>query len=290
MNFSRKTLRIIILALILIFIIIAIITNKYNPIAAIVNNDVIRYNSFIKQYNQDETYGLVYDKKSALDNNITELLILQNAKSLDTNIPEELVDKQLSQLGSEEDIIRKLNEMGLTIEESKSNIRRSLTVWSMKEYITRDVQITETEAIDFFNKYKEDFNIPETRIIKTEINSIIETSTYSENDFQEVWSNQTITQEVFSVKNENTILGPYNIDKGTLYITILGINQEKQVSYEEVSEKVKEVLLRQKEELVYNEWLDSLKSQANIIIVTGTEKTISGILKSLYFDIKLLLN
>lgn len=274
--------------LIVLFILFFLIATKYNPISVIVNHQILRYDSFVKKFTSDAKFGFVTDKNSALYRYSNDLIVLQKGREQGITISEELIDHQLNQLGNKEEINEKLKKMGLTLEESRENIKNSLIAWELKESVTSNVQVTELEAKGFFNKNRSDFKYPETRNIKTEIQNHTESSLYTKDELEERW-NKLIAVDAFKEKVGAT-LGPYRIGNDNLTVTVMSVSPIREISYEEAKDQIETMLLRQKKQSIYTQWLNTTRSNSEIINVLGTKKSILGIVKSLLIDLKIFLS
>jgi peptidyl-prolyl cis-trans isomerase SurA len=148
-------------------------------IVAIVNDDVItlsqykQYHDSVYQMLRSQVQGEEFDKEyertkgEILNNMITEVLLLQQAKQKQINVAEQLKMyienlKKQNNIESDEQFREELLKQGLTYEQFsrqvEENIMRQAVIF---QEVDRSIVIEEAEAIDYYKLHPEEFVEPE---------------------------------------------------------------------------------------------------------------------------------
>lgn len=95
---------------------------------------------------------------------LERILIYNEYKSLDFELPESLVNKRLDAIiatraeGDRERFIEMLKMQDLTIEKFKETIHKDIVFrWMMNEFVYRDIHITPSEVLEYFRTHKDEF-------------------------------------------------------------------------------------------------------------------------------------
>ena len=98
---------------------------------------------------------------------IDDEMLQQRAAKLNLVATDEEVDAKLSELKApytQEEFDQNLKAKGMTLEEARRQIRRSLTsVKLMNKEIISKINITDADVANYYNQNKSDFNVPEPR-------------------------------------------------------------------------------------------------------------------------------
>jgi peptidyl-prolyl cis-trans isomerase SurA len=99
--------------------------------------------------------------RELIDNEI----LMQRAQKLGLLATDEEVQSKLNELkasGTQEQFEARLKEQGLTLDDLKQNIRRSLTIDKvLNKEITSKIDITDSDITDYYNAHKVEFNLIE---------------------------------------------------------------------------------------------------------------------------------
>lgn len=98
---------------------------------------------------------------------IDDEIIQQRAAKLNLTASDEDVNAKLTEikaLSTQEEFDRKLNASGMTLDDLKRDVRRSLTETKLlnKEILSK-INITDAEITDYYNSHKSEFNLIEPR-------------------------------------------------------------------------------------------------------------------------------
>jgi peptidyl-prolyl cis-trans isomerase SurA len=142
--------------------------------AAIVNNKEIKlaqvekiFQNKVKQSNQipslDEAQSLRLDILQQL---ITDEILLQKAAKEKLEVTDAEIDTKLSDLkknSTEERFRQYLKDQGLTSEDLRGELKKSLTIEKLyNKEINPKINISEADISEFFNKNKQNYNLPDT--------------------------------------------------------------------------------------------------------------------------------
>ncbi len=143
-------------------------------VAATVNGRAITYAELDRQYKRQfpqQPEGatpdqVLFQKLELLRAMIDEEILLQRAEKLSLLARDEDVDARLNEIKApytQEEFQKQLDAQGMTLEELKSQIRRSLSIEKLlNREIGNQIVISEKDVTDFYNANKAMFRFPET--------------------------------------------------------------------------------------------------------------------------------
>ncbi|MFZ5927807.1 MAG: peptidylprolyl isomerase [Acidobacteriota bacterium] len=143
-------------------------------VAATVNGRAITYSDLDKQYKRQfpqQPEGttpdqVLFQKLELLRAMIDEEILLQRAEKLSLLARDEDVEARLNEIKApytQEEFQKQLDAQGMTIEELKSQIRRSLSIEKLlNREIGNQITISDKDVTEFYNSNKAMFRFPET--------------------------------------------------------------------------------------------------------------------------------
>jgi peptidyl-prolyl cis-trans isomerase SurA len=143
-------------------------------VAATVNGRAITYADLDKQYKRQfpqQPEGatpdqVLFQKLELLRAMIDEEILLQRAEKLGLLARDEDVEARLNEIKApytQEEFQKQLDAQGMTLEELKSQIRRSLSIEKLlNKEIGNQIVITDKDVADFYNANQAMFRFPET--------------------------------------------------------------------------------------------------------------------------------
>ena len=278
----------VVLALVILGAVALIIFTQYDPTVAVVNGEKIK---------RSELYELMYMQygEDILEDIIVERLILQEGRRRGVAVTDEEVDAEINAIiedyygGKESRLKFELEIRGTPMDYFRNNVRVNLL---LDKLAAEGLEITDKEAREYFEKNREDFDIPEqvrARHIlvdtEEEAQEIISRLEKGE-DFAEIakevskdtgskdkggdlgfFSRGEMVKEfeeaAFSLKvGERS--EPIKTSYGYHIIEKLEHKEAREVSYEEVADKVKEAIKKNKLPELRQELISKLKSEALI--------------------------
>ncbi|HPU01688.1 MAG TPA: peptidylprolyl isomerase [Bacillota bacterium] len=278
----------VVLALVILGAVALIIFTQYDPTVAVVNGEKIK---------RSELYELMYMQygEDILEDIIVERLILQEGRRRGVAVTDEEVDAEINAIiedyygGKESRLKFELEIRGIPMDYFRNNVRVNLL---LDKLAAEGLEITDKEAREYFEKNREDFDIPEqvrARHIlvdtEEEAQEIISRLEKGE-DFAEIakevskdtgskdkggdlgfFSRGEMVKEfeeaAFSLKvGERS--EPIKTSYGYHIIEKLEHKEAREVSYEEVADKVKEAIKKNKLPELRQELISKLKSEALI--------------------------
>jgi parvulin-like peptidyl-prolyl isomerase len=96
----------------------------------------------------------------------------QKAEELEVEVTDAQVDERLKQIkeqyfgGDEKKYAEQLEEQGLSDEQVKKDIRAQLVQEAIFNKVTEDIEVTDAEVTEFYNKNKEQYSQPESRDVR----------------------------------------------------------------------------------------------------------------------------
>lgn len=290
----RKRLKIAydIAIIVALAVLVTILSLRYvkpdSEVVATVNGETIT---------KDELYQAMLTEggRQVLDRLITNLLILQEGKRRDITVTDEEIDARIQNLinanfyGMADSFYQALEQYGLTEESLKKDIKTELI---LRKIAGEQISISDEEARAYFKENQQNYNIPEqvearhilvdTREEAEEILELLK----SGRDFAELageYSKDTLSAEQggslgFFQRGEmvpefeeaafslpvNQVSDPIETTYGFHIIEVLGRKAPKEVAFEEVEEKVREVLLEEQTMEQMNKQVNLLREQASI--------------------------
>ncbi len=152
-------------------------------IVAIVNDDIITLSQYKAEHDavyrmlteeyQGEAFERAYAqvKATLFDNIITSLLLLQEARKMDLQVEEELKMqlenvKKENNLGSDEELIRAIQQQGMTFEGFKKQLReRILREGIIYQQVMGSIVIDDAEIVNYHKLHPEEFTeVPEYKL------------------------------------------------------------------------------------------------------------------------------
>ncbi|MFY9541518.1 MAG: peptidylprolyl isomerase [Dethiobacteria bacterium] len=278
----------LVLALVIVGAVALIIFMQHDPAVAVVNGEKIK---------RSELYTIMYMQygKEFLDDLIVERLILQEGKKRGISVSKEEIDAEIDiivgeyYMGNEENLKLDLESRGIPMDFIRNNFRVNIM---LEKIVTGDLEITETEAREYFEENREDFDIPEQvrarHILVDTEEEALEIISRLENgeDFAGIAkesSKDTGSKEQggdlgFFPRGEmvkefeetafNLEVGgrsaPVKTSYGYHVIEKLEHKEGREVTYEEVADKVKEAVKENKLPVLKQELISKLKEEALI--------------------------
>jgi len=147
----------------------------FEAVVAVVNDEIITLHDYKKEYDsfyqmlQQQAGGADFSqqfeqiKEILLDNMVTDLLLLQEAKKLGLNVDEQ-VDmtiqniKETNNIQSDTDFIRLLNQQGLTYENFRERIKEDIMKQGLiYTQIESTIVLNDSELFDYYKKNQDNF-------------------------------------------------------------------------------------------------------------------------------------
>lgn len=259
-----------------------------------VNGEVIRKDEFIEA---------VMDQggKNVLDWLIESRLISQKAKEEGISITDKEIEDKISQIrdsfGSQEKFISFLSLYGLTEESLKKQLVPRLLA---ERIMMKNKTVTDKELLDYFNKNKSSFDEKEQVKLRHILVKTLEEAQDIENELKKGTDFSKLAQErsidtatntqggelgwvargvldpalenvVFSLKaGERTSI--IKTSFGYEIAEVLDRKSAKSVTFEEVKDKVKERYIEDILQQEYSNWIQELKSSADIVYYVDITK------------------
>ncbi|MBT3721569.1 hypothetical protein HN789_06385 [archaeon] len=137
--------------------------------AVIVNQEPVTLDEFNERYEQiPPQYKDYITKDNLLDQIIDEKLLLAKANEMGIIITDEEINEYMTNLTTEagvtiEDFEAMLSENGLTLDDAKIVYKRSMTLNQVvQQLVFSDLEISEIDISDYYNKNIETFKTPES--------------------------------------------------------------------------------------------------------------------------------
>lgn len=153
-------------------------------IVAVVNDEVISLSDYKERHDnfrqvlraqfQGEEFTVQYDafKDRLMDDMITELLLLQEARNLGADVTD-MVQSQIdlimeqNRFTSEADLIQALNQENIIYEDWKKSLElNALQQYVIGSEVGRYIVVDDSELVGYYNSHPEDFREPEEYTIK----------------------------------------------------------------------------------------------------------------------------
>ncbi len=263
-----------------------IFTAQRPEAAAVVNGEAITVAELNAQYDRlPEQYRQFLTKDNILDRLIDEKLLLQEAVKqgfivTDEEVQAAIEDSIEQNMLTEEDFQDLIEEQGLTIDDVKDSYKKQLLITKLLDKeVRKGAEIaeadirgyydslirashilveTEEEALEIYNELTAGGNFSEIAKEKS-----IDTGTAVRGgDLGEFGKGQMVgefEEVAFSLQTEE-ISKPVQSQFGWHIIK----RTEKKLDYEEVKDKIKDLLTGQKEEELYNGYIEGLRERADI--------------------------
>jgi parvulin-like peptidyl-prolyl isomerase len=266
------------------------VAKSYDPLLFVVHDQAFRKSEWEQlkpklMITADETDAQALERRSL------EELVLFKGKQMNIQPDEELIEKQIQQLGATpEERNQKLAELNMTEEDTRNNYRRSMIGFEVKKRITAGLKVTEEEMQDYYNQYKELFWVPEYRTVRylraktgdsmirgvmkdatvENFPKLVESYTNDPNGHSGGW-NELITldhlaqhtspkvAEIAFQSKKNELVGPIEDGEWTYWINVEDITVPYQQEYKDVRKKIHDILYQEKQTAQYREWLEQQK-------------------------------
>lgn len=246
---------------------------------------------------KDQLFDALYAQhgREILDQLITRVLIVQEAKKLDLEVSDEELDEEINKIidesfqGSEENFLMLLGMYGLTLETFREDARLNLLV---RKLALSQIDPTEEDARQFFEDnfhlYEQPEEIEARHILletEAEAQEIYDLLAEGADfvalaaEFSQDFSNRADGgylgffkrgamiedfEEVAFALEIGEISEPVSTAFGFHIIELLDRREEVKVSYEDVSEEVMEAMIEEKIAAVINELVQSIYEDAEI--------------------------
>lgn len=151
---------------------------------AVVNDDYISLSEYLERHDlfyqilssqlQGEEFTRQYEeiKKGLLDTMITDLLLLQEAKNMGFDVTQQVREqielfKEQNGFSSDDELIRALNQQGMTFEEWEQDIEDNILRQSVLfNEVGRSIVVDDSELVGYYNQNQEQFRQPEEYTLK----------------------------------------------------------------------------------------------------------------------------
>ncbi|MGC8972337.1 MAG: peptidylprolyl isomerase [bacterium] len=259
-----------------------------------VNGEIIKKDEFIKAM-------MGQGGRSVLDWLIESKLIYQKAKEEGISISDKEIEDRISQIrdsfGSQEKFLSFLSMYGLTEESLKEQlVPRLLT----EKILVKNKTITDKELLDYFNKNKSVFDEKEQLKLRHILAKTLEEAQQVEEelkkggDFSKLAKERSIDTASSSQGGDLGWIGRGVLDPalekvvfalkvgerspivktsfGYEIVEVLDKKVPRSVTFEEVKDKVRERYIEDIVQKEYSNWIQELKSSANIVYYVNLEK------------------
>lgn len=239
-------------------------------------------------------------QKQVAERLVNEEILWFEAEKMEITVSDEEINTQIDQYkqssGGDEQFNAKLSESNMTLDRLKEQIRKNLLFQKLYPEVTRDVaQVTDEQALKYYNENKTQFQQPETRKVK---HILVK---------DEATANQVIARlnadEDFAVVAKEVSIDPGSKDKGgdlgdvpiegsgfvpefetamkTLavgqnsapvksqfgyhIIRVESITPAGQKSFDEVKEELKQGLVMENQRTAFEAWFESVKGNYTVV-------------------------
>lgn len=294
-----------ILLLILVFCSFLIIAEAQDKIVAIVNQDVITSKDFTDFLNfmrlqlSQQYKGKELDEKMAgvkvdlMNRLIEDRLILQEAKKSNIVIDEARIKSRINEAKkdypTDTQFQAELVKQGLTQADIEKKIKEQFLMFNIVDKEVRSkILIKPEEITDFYEKNKKNFSSGEGReleAISLENDDLARTVAYSLKSGAKLVDlaarypltiNQLNVSQGDELRKEmegvvtklgiNEVSEPVKIDEKFYIFRLINITPSKELTLEQVQDRIKNVLLEKKMQEGLTRWLDGLKKDSYIKI------------------------
>lgn len=288
---------------------------KKKDVVAIVNGDPILKEDFERLYSTIENYyarlvgASVEDPKfqemmakvrgQLLESMINEKLLLQEANRRNIKVPSQDVEAHINMLKERygEAFTNALVQQGLTEDEYRKELAEQMIVNKLREEVTKDISVTEEEAMAYYDQHKDEFAQPEMVrvrhiLVKTEeeAKKVMERVKKRGEDFEKVAKEVSIDEgskdkggdlgyfsrgrmvkpfedAAFSLKKKGEIKGPVKTQFGYHIIQLVDRKEPHKMEFSEVKDRILNDLKNEKEQKKMDDLVNELRSKANIKVI-----------------------
>lgn len=242
-----------------------------------------------------------------LDRLINIKLMMQEAEKRGITVTDKDIDAKLKQLmkqlniKDDKQLDEVLKQNGLTKEQMRDQLRQGLIIDKLGDQITKNVKVTDKEVEDYYNTHKSEFatkdQIHAAHILlqtESEANKVLQ-QLHNGADFAALakqynpdstkntggdlsWVDKDQLDPAFAEAAWNMQPGqissqPVKTKFGYHIIKLIGKKPGVQKTFEEAKAEVKDKLLKQKKDEVWQKWFDGIKKKADIKIYLTIPKT-----------------
>ncbi|MBW2982405.1 peptidylprolyl isomerase [Candidatus Woesearchaeota archaeon] len=295
---------------------------KDNTAVAFINDEKITTEELDKSYNflffltgYPEEYKQIITKEIYLEQLIDEKILIQAAEKQNFVLDENELNKKIQEmmdqnLLTEEQFKDRLNEGGFSFDYFKDYYRTQLMLADfLNETLLSKVEVTDSEAGEYYEDNKENYTAKEGEIRARHI--LVETEEEAIEILKEIRKGVD-----FAELAKTRSIGPSSVKGGDLGIFGRGtmikefeeaafalrigeVSEPVQteygwhiikrdsgvISYEEVQDQIKEILLLEKQKQTFGEYLDGLKEESEIIInLDGIEMPVGLVVENTCID------
>ena len=291
---KKKAAYYIIISIIAIIILLFIIKLATKPkVAAKVNDDIITVKELNYFYNRFKEQNPETDKNFVLNQLIANKVIVQEAINQDISVTKEEIDSVIMNTEDfyQKDIGELSNEQDITPDDLKIKIREQLL---MKRFLDKEisVSITDEELASFYDRNKNQFKLKkavnvshillnteeEAFEVKSELESGKNFYELAKSKSQDPTAKQNngnigIVEEKQTVKEFEDIVfklkkgevgGPFKTTYGYHIVLIEDVVEERELSFDEVKDKLKEFLTEERKKQAYADLVRKLVNKAQI--------------------------
>jgi parvulin-like peptidyl-prolyl isomerase len=235
-------------------------------------------------------------RKQILDDLIDQKLVIQQAEKENIKVTDKEINDWISQIKkqfpSEKDFQAKLTELKMTLDDLKKNRREQILSQKMIEKIVKGEKVSDKEVKAYYDKNTAEFKDPEKAKIKWIVfsdeskanevhkqleggadfakaakdNSVDSTTKDNGGDLG-LKGKDELTPEVADAafKMElNTLSDVIKMQQGFAIIKVEEKQPERQKTFDESKDEIKNKLLSEKQRKVYESWLKKVKKTAKI--------------------------
>lgn len=276
--------------------IVAIVNN-----AAITQKDLDDFINFMRIQLSSEFTGEQLERKiqsmrpDLLNRLIEDRLILQEAKKnnikIDDNRIKARIDEIRNGFSSEAEFQNALKRQGLVLADIESKIRDQLLMYNIIDIKVRSkIVVNPPEVTDFYNKNIDAFRLPEQRQLQVITMEDRDVAEEVSDNLKKGWELQNLAQRrslsisnlnvtrdgqlrkdiedvVFALKPQE-VSKPIKIEDKYYIFKLNGIIASQQQNLSEVRERIYELLFNRKMQEELARWLDELKRQSYIKILS----------------------
>ena len=236
-------------------------------------------------------------KQRIVDNLISNILVAQEAAAQGITVTDEDIEKKIasmeSQYHSKEQFEEALANSGTSREALKERLRLQLLTARMVEKITADIKITDADAREYYKLNKEVFmSDPKVRvrIIKLQAGQNEQAKKLAA-EIEDGASFATVARRESTDPSKSkggdlgniplaelpadiapavrtgevgAILGPIRGAEGVYLVQVVAKEPARQQSYDDVKDRIMQILQQEREVKAFNDWIESLKKKAKI--------------------------
>lgn len=237
-------------------------------------------------------------RKRILDNLVTNILVVQEAKAQGVAVTDEEVQKKIDEMagryGTKEKFEAEMAKSGTTIDVLKERIRTQLLTQRMVNKVTDKVKVSDAEARAYYKANRELYG-GEQQLRVLMIRFPLGAGKHAKTVADQIKAGRSFTaaakQESADPAAKATggdlgvkplsglprdiaaqaraapvgkVVGPFPATNGYYIIKVLKKSPPKQRPYAEVKAQVMDVLKQEKQIRAYNDWIESLKKKANV--------------------------